>query len=99
MSVPTEKIITGYAKMWPRAVFDVRSGKHKAGVKELLLSPGVYILYRDDMPYYIGKTANVFGEEFGRTPVDLRTGTTISGITFLLSRYRISTIWTTLKVC
>jgi hypothetical protein len=44
--------------MWPRAVFDMKSGnKHPSDAKALLQSPGVYVLYRDDTPYYIGKTA------------------------------------------
>jgi hypothetical protein len=56
----TEKrsgIVVGFAKMWPRAVFEMKEGnKHPADVKQLLQSPGVYILYRDDKPYYVGKT-------------------------------------------
>lgn len=58
MGAPTGKIVTGYAKMWPRAVFDMKEGnKHPIDAKELLQSCGVYVLYRDDMPYYVGKTA------------------------------------------
>ena len=51
-------IVTQYVKMWPREVFDLREGnKLHVGVQRLLKDPGVYILYRDDKPYYIGKTA------------------------------------------
>lgn len=49
-------IVTGYAKMWPREVFDVRAGNKYLGVvKERLSTPGVYVLYRDDRLYYIGQ--------------------------------------------
>lgn len=53
MNVSNGKIVTGYAKMWPRIVFDMKAGNKDA--KELLQNPGVYVLYRDDMPYYVGK--------------------------------------------
>jgi hypothetical protein len=46
--------VTGYARMWPREVFG------RSGLKselEFLENPGVYILYRDDKPYYIGQAA------------------------------------------
>jgi hypothetical protein len=52
------KIVAGYAQMWPREVFDIREGKKKLldEVREKLDKSGVYILYRDDQPYYVGKT-------------------------------------------
>jgi hypothetical protein len=51
-------IVQKYAKMWPRAVFDVKVGKkYDTAVKELLSQPGVYVLYRDDQPYYVGKAS------------------------------------------
>ena len=54
----TDRIITGMARMWPRAVFEMKvQGKHPVEIKDLLHSPGVYVLYREDRPYYIGKTA------------------------------------------
>jgi len=43
-----------FFRMWPRALFHNKQGK--AFIDEHLNSPGVYILYRDDRPYYIGKT-------------------------------------------
>jgi hypothetical protein len=52
-------IVQKYAKMWPRDVFYVKSGnKYDPSVKRLLSEPGVYVLYRDDQPYYVGKAAN-----------------------------------------
>jgi hypothetical protein len=51
-----EDPITRYAKMWPRVLFDCKSGKHPVVRKlDILSQPGVYILYRDDQPYYVGK--------------------------------------------
>lgn len=49
-----------YARMWPRQVFDctVPNGNRKQALArslEFLDKPGVYVLYRDDVPYYIGK--------------------------------------------
>jgi hypothetical protein len=58
--MPKSPIIAGYAKMWPRAIYDISRGRESKFDKELmetkLSHPGVYILYRDDQPYYIGKT-------------------------------------------
>lgn len=44
-----------FFRMWPRALFHMEEGKPvlEAGLDK----PGVYILYRDDEPYYIGKTS------------------------------------------
>jgi hypothetical protein len=50
-------IVIGYAKMWPREIFDKKVGsKLLANKLEFLKEPGVYILYRDEHPHYIGKT-------------------------------------------
>jgi hypothetical protein len=43
-----------FARMWPRALFHMKDGK--VVLKANLNQPGVYILYREDEPYYIGKT-------------------------------------------
>ncbi len=51
-------IVGGYAKMWPRRVFLVSEGKRLAlAVRNVLEVPGVYVLYRDDHPHYVGKTS------------------------------------------
>ena len=47
-------VILPFFRMWPRALFHMKQGK--AVLEENLNKPGVYILYRDDVPYYIGKT-------------------------------------------
>jgi len=45
--------------MWPREIFDAKNGrKLLAGKVEFLRQRGGYILYRDDHPYYIGKSSN-----------------------------------------
>src|ERR1700761_1768276 len=55
-------MVSGYARMWPRAVFynkalSLESGRETNLAKQLefLQRPGVYVLYRDDTPYYVGK--------------------------------------------
>lgn len=42
-------------RMWPRALFHMREGMDI--LKESLDKAGVYVLYRNDEPYYIGKTS------------------------------------------
>lgn len=58
-----KKIAVEYARMWPREVFDIIQDRKltvKVSVKELK-KPGVYVLYWDERPYYIGKaTASLF---------------------------------------
>jgi hypothetical protein len=49
-------IVQRYAKMWPREVFYIKKGMfYHPDVKQLLSVPGVYMLYRDDQPYYVGR--------------------------------------------
>ncbi len=43
-----------FLRMWPRALFHMKDGKPI--LEKNLDEPGVYVLYRDDVPYYIGKT-------------------------------------------
>jgi hypothetical protein len=58
-----KKIVTEYARMWPREVWDVFDNKALV-VRKLpeLQQPGVYILYRDDVPYYVGKTTRALAK-------------------------------------
>lgn len=44
-----------FFRMWPRALFHMAEGR--AFLDQHLNGPGVYVLYRDDDPYYIGKTS------------------------------------------
>ncbi len=63
-------IIHEYAAMWPREVFNFKTegeyGKRVMVSKKLkiLEEPGVYILYRDDLPYYIGKATRLHSRLF-----------------------------------
>ncbi len=51
-------IVQKYAKMWTRDVFNVKRGnKFDPTIKSLLSQPGVYVLYRNDQPYYVGKAS------------------------------------------
>lgn len=48
-----------YARMWPREVFDIlEEGKLIIKDKKPLTNRGVYVLYRDEHPYYIGKATD-----------------------------------------
>jgi hypothetical protein len=52
-------LVSKFIRMWPRAIFDTPlnvGGKVSiaSSIKELD-SSGVYILYRDDVPFYVGK--------------------------------------------
>jgi hypothetical protein len=54
----TRKILFQYASMWPREVCDLHDkDKRRLFIRDSpdLRQPGVYVLYRDDHPYYIGK--------------------------------------------
>jgi hypothetical protein len=58
-------LVERYARLWPREVFDyVVEKKPKQAVYlakqlDILQQPGVYVLYRDDVPYYIGKAGGM----------------------------------------
>ena len=50
------KPITSYAKMWPREIFNLKRSKEwLVDELDILSEPGVYVLYRNDIPYYVGK--------------------------------------------
>jgi len=52
------KIISGYARRWPRSVLDMvrEDGKPFPSVRKELSKKGVYVLYRGSVPYYIGRS-------------------------------------------
>lgn len=54
MAAKKKIIVIEYARMWPREVFDIIE-ERKLTIKEILNKRGVYVLYRDEHPYYIGK--------------------------------------------
>ncbi len=52
-----DKIITQYARMWPRELFQQpKRSPETLEVRKHLDQPGVYVLYRDEHPYYVGRT-------------------------------------------
>jgi GIY-YIG catalytic domain len=66
--MPTEIIVSGYARMWPREVFGLFPAQKNAASKrkkamatglDFLQKAGVYILYKDDEPYYIGQATKL----------------------------------------
>jgi hypothetical protein len=65
MATKRSGIVTGYARMWPREIFDAKDDDNQLLAAKLpfLREKGVYILYRDEHPHYIGKTSK---ELFGR---------------------------------
>jgi hypothetical protein len=64
------KLVTNFIRMWPRAIFSTPSmaqgapGKPPAIAKTIksLDKPGVYVLYREDQPFYVGQAKNGLGE-------------------------------------
>jgi len=46
---------TEFLRMWPRALFHTKAGRPM--LERHLGAPGVYVLYRNDVPHYIGKTS------------------------------------------
>jgi hypothetical protein len=60
----TPKLVGKFIRMWPRAIFSSPAeskgvrGKRPAIARTIqaLELPGVYILYRDDVPCYVGQT-------------------------------------------
>jgi hypothetical protein len=55
--------VSAYVRLWPRDVLDVRlegerKGKPSSKLAELQ-TPGLYVLYREDTPYYVGKTDRI----------------------------------------
>lgn len=59
-------VVEEYARMWPREVFDCLISNEDGGRKrilgkglDLVNEPGVYVLYRNDIPYYIGQATKL----------------------------------------
>ncbi len=70
------QIIQSYVRMWPREVFDAIEGRPEEmrAVRSLLAKHGVYVLYRDDQPYYVGKARRVFGRLRGHATLAVPGG-------------------------
>jgi hypothetical protein len=64
MTAKFPAVVSSYARMWPREVFDrVVKGEGRqrtlAQHLDILKKSGIYILYRDGVPYYIGKATKM----------------------------------------
>ncbi len=55
-------------RMWPREIFDRVDIFGTGNRKELpeLAKPGVYVLYRDDKPYYVGQAKKTMRGRIGQ---------------------------------
>jgi len=56
-------MVSKFISMWPREVWDITEPGEKAlFLKEVapLQKPGVYVLYRDEVPYYIGQASVLY---------------------------------------
>jgi hypothetical protein len=51
-------IVEGYARNWPREMFDSKARFAKG--ESFLQKPGVYVLYNDGRPHYIGQAIRMF---------------------------------------
>lgn len=63
MAKPDQRLISEYGKMWPRAIFYSKAASPSTGKIRviaqdlpLLQQPGVYVLYVEEKPYYVGRT-------------------------------------------
>jgi hypothetical protein len=66
VNLKDSRMVSGYARMWPRAIFYTKAlneftGRKRGLSKELdfLKQGGVYALYWNDTPYYVGKAAKL----------------------------------------
>src|SRR5579863_2695794 len=57
MTVKRNGIVEGYARGWPREIFDCK-GKFAKQIG-FLKGPGVYVLYNDGDPHYIGQAISM----------------------------------------
>ena|SRR5665213_643830 len=63
------KLVANFIRMWPRGIFSTpaeavgQRGKRPLVARNIkeLDKPGVYILYWDDEPYYVGQAKNLYG--------------------------------------
>lgn len=53
------RVVARNASMWPREVCDLRDEDTKQLFIRHFQEPGVYVLYRDEVPYYIGKASRL----------------------------------------
>lgn len=79
METDFPKFCDTYARLWPREIlFWAKSGKSQGKRPEdmlpLLAGGGVYILYRGDVPYYIGRATKLWSRLWSHARPDARYG-------------------------
>jgi hypothetical protein len=57
-----QTMINAYIRMWPRQVYNLKIGnKHLESIRqELHQKSGIYILYRNGTPHYVGQARNLW---------------------------------------
>ena len=63
-----------HLRMWPRKILYWRKNKKLPSDLQILEQPGVYVLYRDDIPYYIGKADRLIRRLNSHARPDARYG-------------------------
>jgi excinuclease UvrABC nuclease subunit len=72
--VAKSKIAERYVRMWPRDLFHIQTNDSQETLKSKLKEPGIYILYRDSTPYYVGKADNLYRRLSEHSDVDSMYG-------------------------
>ena len=60
MPIKRNGIVEGYARSWPREMFDLKAKFARGEAEDFLRKPGVYVLYSDGRPHYIGQAISMF---------------------------------------
>ena len=68
------KIAEKYVRMWPRDLFHIQRDGSQDILKSQLEHPGIYILYRDSTPYYVGKADNLYTRLSAHSDIDSMYG-------------------------
>jgi hypothetical protein len=61
-----------YVRLWPRDLLHIED--QQSALKDKLTWPGIYILYRGSVPYYVGKAHNVYRRLCDHSNIDTRYG-------------------------
>jgi hypothetical protein len=58
----TKPMIAAYIQKWPRTVYNLKDGNQPLeSIREKLRQkPGIYILYQNSQPYYVGQARNLW---------------------------------------
>jgi len=67
-----QKIAEKYVRMWPRRLLQIEEAEDS--LRSELSRPGIYILYRDSTPYYVGKADNLYRRLCDHSDIDTMYG-------------------------